>query len=200
MMNQRKIVGILLAAGVGRRFDRNGLQNKLLQRLPDGHTVAQAAAINLLGAGIEVMAVVPASASNSVLSSLLLAAGCQVIECTDAAEGMAHSLVCALRHLPIDTAGIVIALADMPLIRPASIRAVVDALLTGAEIVVPHYAGKRGHPVGFAQCHFAELMGLQGDQGARRLLQTYPSHVLSLDDPGVLQDIDTMEDWRQLST
>jgi molybdenum cofactor cytidylyltransferase len=82
----------------------------------------------------------------------------------------------------------------MPSLRPDSILAVANALRAGAEIVVPTYASKRGHPVGFAQCHFAELMHLRGDQGARSLLQKYTVYELALDDPGILQDIDTPDD------
>lgn len=189
-------MGILLAAGAGRRFDASGSQNKLLQSLSNGQAVAQAAATNLRDAGMDVIAIVPAVALTSPLSSLLQSTGCQVVGCADAAEGMAHSLVCAMRHLSADVTGVVIALADMPWVRPASIRAVAEALRDGAEIAVASYAGKRGHPVGFAQCHFAELMRLQGDQGARSLLQKYALHTVTFNDPGILLDIDTVEDLR----
>ena len=43
-----------------------------------------------------------------------------------------------------------------------------------------------------------ELIALQGDEGARRLIARYPSHAVNLDDPGVLVDVDTSEDLAQL--
>jgi molybdenum cofactor cytidylyltransferase len=193
-MNEQKIVGILLAAGMGRRFDASGVKNKLLQIVGNGQNLAQSAASHLSQAVSGVIAVVNASSHGSTLSTALQASGCRVVVCPNASAGMARSLVFGLTQLPFDCEGVVIALADMPSLHPETIVAVVNGLRAGAEIVVPTYAGKRGHPVGFARCHFAELMRLQGDQGARSLLQQYPVQELAVNDPGVLHDIDTPDD------
>jgi molybdenum cofactor cytidylyltransferase len=48
--------------------------------------------------------------------------------------------------------------------------------------------------VGFAAELLSELRRLSGDEGARRLLARYPAHGIELDDPGVLVDVDTVED------
>jgi molybdenum cofactor cytidylyltransferase len=48
--------------------------------------------------------------------------------------------------------------------------------------------------VGFAAELLSELRQLSGDEGARRLLARYPAHGIELDDPGVLVDVDTVED------
>ena len=56
------------------------------------------------------------------------------------------------------------------------------------------HRGRRGHPVGFAAELFSELVMLKGDEGARRLLARYPTAAVELDDPGVLLDIDTVDD------
>jgi molybdenum cofactor cytidylyltransferase len=48
--------------------------------------------------------------------------------------------------------------------------------------------------VGFAAELLSELRQLSGDEGARRLLARYPAHGIELDDPGVLVDVDTVDD------
>ena len=73
-----------------------------------------------------------------------------------------------LRAAP-DADGWLIALADMPFVRPETIRAVLAALAKGAAIAAPSYRGERGHPVGFARAFYEELSTLKGDAGAREL-------------------------------
>jgi len=83
--------------------------------------------------------------------------------------------------------------ADMPLVKPSSLRAVAQAL-DQQPIAFAQHRGRRGHPVGFGAELFSELVMLKGDEGARRLLARYPTAAVELDDPGVLFDIDTVDD------
>ncbi|HXA47609.1 MAG TPA: nucleotidyltransferase family protein [Burkholderiaceae bacterium] len=189
--NNRQLVGILLAAGRGARFDPSGAQNKLMQRLPDGAGVAVTAARTLLSALPQVLAVVRPGANE--LGAALRAVGCTVVTCPDADQGMGASLVFALSHVS-DAAGWVIALADMPYVDPTSIAALMEALNDGADIVAPSYQGQRGNPVGLSRKHLAQLMTLGGDQGARSLLKMHAVTEVTVDDVGILRDIDTAQD------
>ncbi|WP_323117992.1 nucleotidyltransferase family protein [Burkholderia alba] len=184
--------GILLAAGLGTRFDPSGAHSKLLARLPDGTPVAVAAARRLAAAVPDVIAVVRPGAEK--LAFLLNEAGCQVVYAADAERGMGASLAAGVRTSG-DAAGWIVALADMPWIETATIEAVARALDTGnTSIVAPAYLGRRGHPVGFASHHYDALATLDGDAGARALLAAHPVALLELDDPAVLRDIDTPSD------
>jgi molybdenum cofactor cytidylyltransferase len=118
----------------------------------------------------------------------------EVVYAADAARGMGHSLAAAIQRAS-DWTGAVIALADMPSIQPATYAAVKDATAAADSLVVPHYRGERGNPVGIGRAYFAELARLEGDQGARALLQQHAAAVIKLevDDPGILRDIDTPE-------
>lgn len=185
--------GILLAAGRGRRFDPSGAQSKLLQRLPDGEAVAVRAAKNLRAATAAMLAVVPPGAP--VLAAELAAAGIAVSECGDADLGMAASLTHGLRA-SADADGWVIALGDMPFVRPDTIARLLQALAQGAQIAVPVQGGRRGNPVAFGRAHLARLLQLTGDTGARKLLQAYPVCEVAVDDAGIHRDIDTPEDLR----
>jgi molybdenum cofactor cytidylyltransferase len=95
-----------------------------------------------------------------------------------------------------DAHGWVVALADMPYIRPDTVRVIARALAEGAAIAAPAYRGARGHPVGFARRFFDELSALRGDAGARETLHAHPDWVTlyEVDDPGVLRDIDEPSD------
>jgi molybdenum cofactor cytidylyltransferase len=184
-------VGILLAAGRGRRFDPSGARNKLLQALPGGEAVAVASARTLLSILPTVIAVVP---EDGALAAALRALGCEVTVCPDADSGMAASLVHALRISLPNPHGWLVALADMPHVAPQTVRALAAALAAGAAIAVPVSAGRRGNPVAFGAEHLPALLALRGDQGARGLLKSCPVTEIAVSDPGIFRDIDTPED------
>jgi len=188
------IRGILLAAGYSKRFG----SNKLLQTLPAGTSeagtpIALAAAKHLLDALPESIAVVRPRAQK--LGKLLRDAGCNTVVCKNAGEGMGTSLAAGVRAAA-EADGWVVALADMPFLRPETIRVIAKALSEGAAIAAPSYRGQRGHPVGFARRFLEELSSLHGDSGARTLLDQHPDWVTAheVEDPGVLRDIDKPSD------
>lgn len=191
------MIGILLAAGFSSRF---GPQDKLLQLLPDGRPIALAAAQALVAAIPVSVAVV--REENVALKAQLSAAGLIVITCPSEAQLMADSLSYAVRYasqLPAAQDGFVIALADMPYIAPATIQQVTARLKQDAGIVIPTYQGQRGHPVAFAAKFAEALMQLQGDQGARAVIQQHPEDVTMLpcEDAGILADIDIPADLQK---
>lgn len=186
-----QIVGILLAAGRGVRFDASGANDKLMQVLPDGEPVALASARHLLSVLPHVVAVVRPGAAE--LAMQLRALGCRVEICATADQGMGASLVCAISQAQ-DADGWIIALADMPHVQAATVQALLNALLGGTDIVQPTYLGTPGNPVGFSRRHLADLLQLGGDQGARALLKAHPVTRLEVEDSGILQDIDTPAD------
>lgn len=185
-------VGILLAAGRGRRFDRSGLADKLLQHLPDGDAVVVASARTLLAVLPRVIAVV--APSDRGVAQALRALGCEVTVCMAADTGMGASLAHAVAaSLPAAQAW-VIALGDMPFVEKATVRALCAALAGGAEIAAPVAHGRRGNPVGFGAAHLPALLALSGDEGARRIVRGSPVVELIVDDPGIFRDIDTAAD------
>jgi molybdenum cofactor cytidylyltransferase len=189
------IVGILLAAGSGSRFGGE----KLLQPLPDGVAIAAHAARNLLAAVPSVIAVV--RWGDFPLYDMLEQEGCQVTMFESAARGMGASLAHGIAKAR-EAEGWIIALADMPSVRPETIRSVVAALEAGALIAAPVHAGTRGHPVGFAARLGPELLALDGDEGARAVLERHRGEVklIECDDPGTLLDIDRREDLARLNS
>ena len=184
------VVAILLAAGAARRFG----SDKLLHALPHQVPIA-IQAVRHLSAVFEKNVLAVVGPESTALVDLLRGEGCKVVVCGNAAEGMGASLACGVRAAP-DAGGFVIALGDMPFIRASTIAAVRDALAAGAPLVAPYFRARRGHPVGIAGAFRAELEALQGDEGARSLLDAHADKLIKIPvgDPGAIRDIDTPGD------
>ena len=127
--------------------------------------------------------------------------GCEVTVCDEASQGMGVSLAWGVRSAG-PAAGYLVALADMPFIRPSSIAAVRDALLGGAAFAAPYFRARRGHPVGIAGRFGAELAALRGDEGAKGLLASHAGDLVKvpIGDPGVIRDIDVPADLAPRAT
>ena len=105
-----------------------------------------------------------------------------------ASAGLGDSIAAGVAATP-HWQGWLIHLADMPFVGAEVFRLVADALRQHA-IVRPSYAQQPGHPVGFSALLRKPLCQLRGDNGARELLQGAAVHLLPLEHPGVVQDID----------
>ena len=170
-----RIVGLLLAAGSAKRFG----SDKLLHPLQHGVPIAVQAARHLKKEIPRVVAALRPSSER--LQGLLKDEGCEIVVCANADEGMGASLACAVRAAgPAE--GYLVALADMPFVRPSSIAAVRDALASGARIVAPYFRTRRGHPVGISGFFYDRLIELGGDEGARRILGAHESALVKVPD------------------
>jgi molybdenum cofactor cytidylyltransferase len=113
-------------------------------------------------------------------------------------DGMGDSIAAAVRATS-DAAGWLILPGDLPLIQPETLRAVADALVH-FDVVVPHYRGERGHPVGFGETCETALRGLRGPHGAQSIVRAEAAvdavHDMEIDDVGIVTDIDTLADLR----
>jgi molybdenum cofactor cytidylyltransferase len=113
------------------------------------------------------------------------------------AEGLSTSVKTGLAAVPETADGAIVCLADMPQVTAPLIDKLVGAFdpERGALVVIPTIDGKRGNPVVWARRFFPELMGLDGDVGARHLIGRYPEAVaeVALTDTAALVDVDTPE-------
>ena len=191
-----RIVGVLLAAGQGARFGGDKLLATIAVPSAGGAAgvpIGVAAARNLVDAIPESIAVV--RPRDAVLAAHFTAAGLRVVPCANAGDGMSATLACGVAATA-DADGWIIALGDMPWIAPATIRAIADAVATGADIAAPSYRGQRGHPIGFSRRHFDALLSLTGDAGARSVIARNIDRMtwVDVDDAGVVRDVDTRSD------
>jgi molybdenum cofactor cytidylyltransferase len=183
------IRGVLLCGGIAARFGSNKLLAVPPRGTPDSPLAVLAARNLISGAGNALAVIRPGDAA---LRSALEAEGCRVIESARCRDGIGASLAAAV-EASRDADGWIVALGDMPFIRPATIAAVRAQLEIGALIAAPVTAGERGHPVGFASTLCRELLALHGDIGARSVVQRHHDELVPVpvDDAGILLDIDT---------
>ena len=178
-------VGILLAAGSSQRFGSNKLLHPVVNNTPMLLVCAQKLAGVLPGS------VVVINHELDSYTSPLEKLGLKVVINQQAEKGMGTSLALGVSHSQ-DASGWLIALADMPYIKAESYGLLINKLKEGAGIVAPEFEQKRGHPVGFNSAFKKELLSLEGDIGARRLVEKHQAQLelLLTDDEGVVRDVD----------
>lgn len=166
-------VVLVLASGRGERFKASGAQVHKLQALLGGRPVLERTLDAVRASGLP-------------------------WHVEDAGHpGMGDSIAAAVRATA-QAPGWLVLPADLPLVRPDSLVQVAQALAQGrGTVVMPLHQGERGHPVGFAAGCRDDLLALSGEGGAASVLRQQAAAQrwsLTLDDPGVVTDIDTLED------
>jgi molybdenum cofactor cytidylyltransferase len=113
--------------------------------------------------------------------------------------GMITSMQAAIRAMPTETSGALLCLVDHPVVDPQTIKSLI-AHLEPNRIVVPVFAGRRGHPVLFASSVLQEILALGPSQGANIVVRKDPQRVVevSVRSAGILVDVDTPEDFQRL--
>jgi molybdenum cofactor cytidylyltransferase len=182
-----RIAAVILAAG---RSTRMGRENKLLADLNGKPLVRWVAEAALASLARPLLVVTGHQAADVIaaLSSFDLT----LIDNPDYATGLASSLRTGIRALPEATDGVLVLLADMPRITAAHIDKLIAASASG-KIIVPVHEGERGNPVLWPARYFPELLALEGDAGAKRLLTTHAAdvHEIDLGTDAIFLDIDT---------
>jgi len=185
---------LLLCGGRASRFG----SDKLLASVKRGSETLPMAALSargaIVGAG-NALAVIPPGAEK--LREVLAEAGCDILESAATARGIGASLAAGVARSR-DAVGWIVALGDMPFIEASTFASVLQALRAGALIAAPVHrtTNARGHPVGFSRRLHDELLALDGDEGARSIIQSHRDDVvlIPVGDEGITMDIDTPRD------
>ncbi len=184
---------VLLAAGRASRMGASG-QHKLLAEL-DGVPLVRRSAEAALGSGAKDVFAVTGYRQAEIRAAL---AGLDVetVENADYATGMASSLIAGVNAAGASIAGVLVMLADMPWVTAADLAALISAFKVeqGQVIVRAVSAGKRGNPVILPRSTFEAVRQLQGDVGARHIIETCGLPVIDVDiGPAAHLDLDTPE-------
>jgi len=173
-------------------------QSKLL--LPwNGVPLVRHAALTALATGLDRLVVVMGFGAEHVAAALD-GLSLSTAHNPDWLDGQSSSLRVGVEAVAAADAAVVL-LSDQPLLRPGTIDLLLDTYRRErAPIVAPRYGGRRGNPVLFDRALFAELRAIEGDRGAREVIESHAAELVPVDtdDPGVLLDVDTPAAYRQL--
>ncbi|MBZ9676834.1 NTP transferase domain-containing protein [Mesorhizobium sp. ES1-1] len=186
-----KVAIVLLAAG---RSSRMGGPNKLLA-LFDGEPLVRRAAERALASRASGTIVVTGHQRERVRETLT---GLDVTfaDNPDFAEGLSTSLKAGIAYLPQDTAGVMILLGDMPGVGSDDIGRLIDTFREagGKSVVRASHQGKRGNPVILPRSLFPAIAHLEGDTGARHLVEAEGLDVIDVEiGEAASVDVDTRE-------
>jgi len=188
------ISAIVLAAGQATRFG----QCKQLMRLGE-KTLLQHVLDNLAHSKIDDVVVVLGARADEIREQIQFGNARPIMN-PGYANGMSTSIQAGLGAIDSDAAMIV--LADQPLVTSRTFDALVDEYRrTRPNVLIPTFNGFRGNPVIVDRSLFAEMMGIRGDIGCRAIFGDHARSIVKVpvDDPGVVTDIDTMEDYERVS-
>jgi molybdenum cofactor cytidylyltransferase len=116
-------------------------------------------------------------------------------------KGMSSSLKKGVLNISKDSEAFAIFLADMPLIKEKSIEKVINEFNErSCLIVAPIFNKVIGHPVIFHRNLIPEIINLEGDIGAKKVIEKYKDEAcfIEIDDEGVLIDIDAPKDLEEV--
>lgn len=201
----KKVAGIILAAGCGSRM------GKAKQLLPFGRTTLLGHVMDTVqSAGLDCVVLVLGFKAGQIRHALNLPrreqarpdrTSIQVIDNPDWHKGQSFSVAAGLKALPADMDGALFLLGDQPLVTVQTLHHLVSAFQTSDHwILAPCFKGQRGNPVLVASPLFDRLTQPVGDAGARVLFKEFRHrmHCLAVDDPGIVRDVDTPEDYAAL--
>ncbi len=190
----RALGAIVLAAGPSERF---GTENKLLVDI-GGDALIRVVVGAVIGAGIADVVAVTGCDEERIAAAL---EGLPVRYARNATwrSGMGTSIAAGIAALGKDTEGAFVVPGDMPRLT-SDLLLRLAAAFEGSRrqaIVFPvNAAGEQRNPVLWPKRFFPELMTLSGPKGAKALLEARSDKCLavSVEDPAILEDIDTQED------
>lgn len=192
------ISAVVLAAG---RSTRMGEPKQLLRL--GGRLMLEQTLENVRASGIDEVVLVLGFAAESIRCGIPapMLDGIRVVVNENYKSGMASSLRTGLAAVNPAMNAALIVLADQPFVRPETMRCILDLYRgSGKKIVVPFCKGKRGNPVLLNRSLFSEAMRLEGDMGCRAIFANHADVMayVEVDDPAILVDIDTREDFERL--
>jgi len=190
----QKTAIIVLAAGSSSRM------GAIKQLLPwkkttlIGHAIEQA----LFSKAEEVYVVL--GANNELISKEIDKENVIILINKNWALGMGTSISCAMDFIlnsNVKYDAVIITLVDQPLVDVKHINKLIDNIINN-NIIASKYQNKAGVPAIFSAKYFLELKNLNGNIGARGLIEIHKDQVKILDVLEKVQDIDNMATYKVL--
>ncbi|MGI8734224.1 MAG: nucleotidyltransferase family protein [Pyrinomonadaceae bacterium] len=192
---RHEVAAILLAAGQSRRM---GAFKPLLSF--GQTTVIRSCINNLRAGGVQEVVVVLGHRAAEVEASLTDLDHLHIALNPDPDSEMSASIACGVERLPPAAGAALIALTDQPAIPAEVIRTLISEWQSGANLVIPQFEGRGGHPALVDLSFRNELLRLDPHRGLRSLFAANEEQVkrVNVNTPYIARDIDTWDDYRAL--
>ena len=186
------ISAILLAAGKSQRMKGENKLAKEVQGIPlIKHSVK-----NILFSSIDELIVVLGYQKEIIEKLIGKHEKIKFVFNKDFESGMASSIKVSLGHLPEKTEAFFICLGDMPMVNHNIYNQLIKSK-NDKEIIVPIHEGQQRNPVLFLKSMKEKLMSLQGDIGAKKILEEHKNKLLNVEinDQGITKDFNTKDNF-----
>jgi molybdenum cofactor cytidylyltransferase len=167
-----------------------------------GQTFVRRILDTLRQAGVPEAVVVVRSGMTAVTAEVLASGFGRCVENPDPDRGQLSSLVVGLDAVDRpDVSAALVTLVDVPLVRSSTVAELLArAAASPAPILRATHEGRHGHPVVFRRAVFAALRAADPAAGAKPVVRALAVEDVEVDDPGVLRDVDTPQDYDRLLT
>jgi molybdenum cofactor cytidylyltransferase len=194
------VPGVILAAG---RSSRMGRAKALLPCGPGGESFVRQLARALCDGGVRQVLIVGRPDDEALRDEVVaMPLSARFVENPGADAGQLSSVLAGLDAADVPgTRGLLVTPVDAPLVTAATVATLLAMFSsTGAPIVRAVYRGRHGHPVLFSRDVFESLRRADPAVGAKAVLRAHALAIVNVDvdDPGVVADVDTPEDYRAL--
>ncbi len=189
------VSAIILAAGMSKRMR---LGNKLMlekNNIPIIiHTIK-----NVFKSNVSEIIVVLGNESK-IMNKILKTLDVKIIYNNMYKTGISSSIKKGLDNIDANCKGVLICLGDMPMIKTSTYNKIIDAFYNNQKKnIIPFFNNKRGNPVLFDKSYFNKIKNIEGDQGAKYLINQDPKKFFKVKvyDEGLINDIDTAMQYKE---
>ena len=186
------ISAILLAAGQSQRMN---YENKLTKEI-QGIALIKHSVKNILFSSIDELIIVTGHQKEIIEKLIDKNEKIKFIFNKNFKTGMASSIKTGIKSLSNKTNFFFICLGDMPLVSQNTYNLLIKHK-DNSEIIVPNYKGRQGNPILFAKSMIDQIMTIEGDVGAKKILNKFQDRILNIkiDDISVTKDFNTKDDF-----
>ena len=186
------ISAILLAAGQSKRM--NG-ENKLTKEI-QGTPLIKISVKNILLSSIGELIVVLGYQKEIIEKLIDNHEKIKFVFNKDFESGMASSIKVGLNHLSKNTESFFICLGDMPMVNSDIYNQLIQSK-NNKEIIVPTYKGQQGNPILFSKSIKEKIITIQGDVGAKKILELNKNKILNVEvgNQSIKKDFNTKDDF-----
>ena len=196
MQSTEKIASLILAAGSSSRM---GTPKQLL---PWKDTTLLSRAIGTAEASVVHDVYVVLGAHHDKIRPIISGGNSTIIHNKRWQEGLGSSIVSGIEYFGEHKkayAAVLVLLCDQPLISPQYLNLLIQTFAENKKgIVATNYGNRAGVPAIFAKKYFNALMELQGDKGAKNLMERNGEDTIVLENGENLTDLDTRVEYEQL--